>query len=302
MPEKAVATDHNRQSKPVTLRYRVEYLGFLTIRVLIRALPFKFASRISATLWRVIAPKIYRHDRALKHLRLAYPEKTETEREAIAISMWANLGRTMAESFVIDRIAKRRDMFEFVIPPPVKAMIDSGSPMIVTTLHLGNWEMLGVGAAMLGVELSGIYQRILNPLVDDAVIMTRSPFYRSGLFAKGHESVRNLMRLLRSGKSIAVVSDLRDHGGLKIPFFGHDANSSPFPAMMSVLYGAPIIATRCLRLAPDRFLFEMKHIDIQPGRDRDETIFNRTAAIHAQFEEWIRQNPDQWMWAHRRWD
>ena len=34
------------------------------------------------------------------------PEKTQAEREAIALGMWDNLGRVMAETFQLDRLLK----------------------------------------------------------------------------------------------------------------------------------------------------------------------------------------------------
>lgn len=291
-----------RKKRPSLFTYRLEYVGYLVMRFILRALPFRVASTLSSSLWRLLAPRLYRHPRALKHLRLAYPEKSEAECEAIAIGMWGNLGRTMAEAFVIDRLAKRDTVFEFAIPPDIEADLRAKKPMIITMPHLGNWELVAVVMTLFGHEFAAIYQRVLNPFVDRAVVRTRAPFYTAGLFPKGHDSVRNIMRLLKQGKAIGIVSDLRESRGLKIPFFNRDAKTSPFPAMLSVLYDAPIVATRCVRVAPDRFLIEMKYVTAPDGQTRDATIYNRTAAIHAIFEDWIRQYPEQWMWAHRRWD
>ena len=36
--------------------------------------------------------------------------------------------------------------------------------------------------------------------------------------------------------------------------------------------------------------------------DRDADVLNATANLHARFEEFVREAPEQWMWAHRRWD
>lgn len=255
-----------------------------------------------AWLWQKIAPHMHRHERVLKHLRLAYPEKTEAERAAIAHAMWGHLGRTMAESFVIDRIANSPRMISFKIQPAVQHFIDDHRPMILAGLHLGNWELAAVGGARLKLDLAGVYQRILNPLVDNAVRQTRAPYYPAGLYTKGHDTVKTLMRLIRQGKSIGIVSDLRDNRGLPVPFFGHPANSSPFPAMMSVIYDAPIVAVQCVRLDYNVFRIDLDLVVAPEGSNRDHTIANRTAALHAQFEQFIRRHPEQWMWAHRRWD
>ena len=53
-------------------------------------------------LWRLIAPRLRRHARALAHLELAYPEKSAAEREHIAREMWGHLGRTFAEFFHLE--------------------------------------------------------------------------------------------------------------------------------------------------------------------------------------------------------
>lgn len=288
--------------RKVTSKLRLEYAGYVLVRLLIRSIPFRVASDLSARLWQLIAPRLHRHERALKHLRLAYPDMPASECEAVILRMWGNLGRTMAESFVIDRIASSSSMIEVSIPDDVQRFIDEKRPLILTSLHLGNWELSAVAATMRGIELAGLYQRILNPLVDQAVTQSRAPFYKAGLLSKGHDTVKTFMRLIRDGTSVGIVSDVRDKRGIPVEFFGREAPTSPFPAMLSVLYNAPIIAAQCVRVAPDQFHVSVEHVSAPDGNSRDETIRNRTVALHAVFERWIRANPDQWMWAHRRWD
>src|SRR5579884_1699174 len=93
-------------------RYAVEYAGFRLIAAICATLPIELASGISGWLWRNIAPFFERHRRALAHLRLALPETSEPEREAIARAMWEQLGRTFAEFFHLHELAQS-DRIEF---------------------------------------------------------------------------------------------------------------------------------------------------------------------------------------------
>ncbi len=55
------------------------------------------------------------------------------------------------------------------------------------------------------------------------------------------------------------------------------------------------------RNAGVHFRIQVEEIDVQRTGDRDVDIEETTRRIHALFESWIREHPEQWMWAHRRW-
>ena len=90
------------------LRYRLEYLGFLAAQAAATALPLKAVSWSSGLCWRLLAPHLYRQERALRNLALAYPELSLQERKRIAASMWENLGRTFGEFRSISRRSSPR--------------------------------------------------------------------------------------------------------------------------------------------------------------------------------------------------
>jgi len=56
-----------------------------------------------------------------------------------------------------------------------------------------------------------------------------------------------------------------------------------------------------VRLPGVRFRIALTQIDVPSTDDRQADIAAATAALHACFEDFIRRNPEQWMWAHRRW-
>src|SRR6185437_8631324 len=93
-------------SKP--FRYRLEYIGFRALQAAARALPLETASAASGLLWRLIAPRLRRQERALANLKLAYPELSGEERKRIAAAMWENLGRTFGESFHLEEIVAQK--------------------------------------------------------------------------------------------------------------------------------------------------------------------------------------------------
>ncbi len=98
------------------IRFLLEYVLLRGVIALVRAFPLDTGRELSAKAWRLLAPYGRRHRRALDNLTIAFPEKTHAEREAIAMAMWANLGRVMAETMQLDRILKEPERIEIENP------------------------------------------------------------------------------------------------------------------------------------------------------------------------------------------
>jgi Kdo2-lipid IVA lauroyltransferase/acyltransferase len=59
---------------------------------------------------------------------------------------------------------------------------------------------------------------------------------------------------------------------------------------------------RVLRVGKSsRFKIAFKELKVPRTDNADEDVRVLTAAIHREFEAWIRANPEQWMWSNKRW-
>ncbi len=285
---------------PTEFRYRLEYAGFRLIQAAISTRPLEAASRESGKAWRLIAPRLHRQKRALDNLALAFPDMPLKERERIAADMWENLGRTFAEGFFLKQImAEGRVVFE---PMEQLREIARGGPCIVCGLHLGNWELVAYAGKLMGAPFTGVYQRLSNPYVDAATLKLREPIYEGGLLPRTTATARTLVKTARQGGYPAFLADLRDDRGALVPFFGVPARSTVFPALLARTTGLPLYAGAAFRRPDVRFVIKGERIPIPETNDREADAIVATAALHKQFEAFIREAPEQWMWAHRKWD
>jgi KDO2-lipid IV(A) lauroyltransferase len=268
------------------------------------------AGSISAAIWRLIAPYNRRHKRALANLERAFPDKSPQEREQIALRMWGNLGRVMVETMNIDRILKQPDRLHVTNGHVVGRYKEKMGPVLIVTMHMGNWE-LGMWPIMLaGVKPAGVYRLVKNPYVDRYLRAQRKDLYPGGLFGsrraagqdEGQKTARLIMDYVRQGGRLGFISDLYDAQGVEVPFFGYPAKSMPIAAMIARRVGARIWIGRCIRIG-NRACFDINVNELRIPRTNNqaEDIRSITAAIQRQFEGWIRENPDQFMWSNRRW-
>jgi KDO2-lipid IV(A) lauroyltransferase len=284
----------------LSVKTQAEYLGFRLVERALSALPVETASGLMAALWRGVAPYLKRHRRALAHLRLAYPETTEAERERIARDMWGHLGRTFAEFFHMDAIAAQGRIT--MRSAEELAVVQEGGPYVVCAMHLGNWELLAGVSARLARPLAGVYQPLTNRLVDAELLRLRAPLYPLGLFPRSAATLRKLMKIAKDGGSLGFMSDLREGKGVAVPFFGRPAHSNTAPALIARTYGLKLYAACVVRKPGVRFEVKVSPVEVPLTDDREADVAAATANVQAQFERFLREAPEQWMWAHRRWD
>jgi KDO2-lipid IV(A) lauroyltransferase len=283
-----------------TLRYRLEYAGFRLVEATTRALPLETASRASGLAWRLIAPRLYRQERVMRNLALAYPDMPDAQRKKLAADMWENLGRTFAESFRLETIAAEGRV-TFESEEQMDALAEGG-PCVVCGMHLGNWELVAYASKRIGAPFTGVYQRMSNPYVDAETLKMRAFLYQGGLLPKTPVTARSLLKAAKAGGYPAFLADLRDDRGAPVPFFGHPARSNVFPALLARTTGLPLYAGAAYRLPKVRFRIRVARVPIPETEDREADAIAGAAALQAQFEAFIRAAPEQWMWGHRKWD
>jgi KDO2-lipid IV(A) lauroyltransferase len=293
------------------LRYRLEYAGLRLLIALIRAMPLDLAVSVSARLWRLIAPWQRRHQRALDNLAIAFPDRSPSERKAIALGMWENLGRVMAETMQIDRLIQDRSRIEIVNKQVFERYKDKLGPAIGVSLHMGNWELAIWPLTVAGANPAAVYRTVKNPYVDSYLRNQRRDLYPGGLLGKGivdgsreegQRTARLIMDFVRNGGRLGLVCDLYDKQGLAVPFFGKPARSVVIPAMIARRVGARIWMARCIRVGTrSRFRIEIKELKVPRTANASDDVTWTTAEMQRQFEAWIREVPEQWMWSNRRW-
>lgn len=284
-----------------TLRHRIEATALIAAVFLFRLIPVDTASAAMGFLWQTFAPLNKRHKRALKHLKAAMPETTPRERIRIISGMWNNLGRVTAETFHISELAGQDKRIETRVDEVTRKVLAGEQSCIFVSLHSGNWELCVQPAMRSGVKMAGVYQALKNPITDQMLRDMRKDLYQLGLYSKGHQTARRLLSTVRQGGVVALMGDLRETRGIKVPFFDLPAYATPVPASLARTCGVPIILGRVVRKNGVHFMIEGQGLEVPVTEDRKADIEVATAEIHKVFEGWIREYPDQWMWIHRKW-
>jgi KDO2-lipid IV(A) lauroyltransferase len=242
--------------------------------------------------------------RARDNLRLAFPEKSEAERERIVGAMWDNLGRVAAEyAYLSDIRATGADpRITITGREYVEPLIGAGKGIIIVSGHLANWEVMPTGARDNGVDGGVIVRPTNNPHVNRWLGAMRSRNGMSEQIPKGRLGSLRVFSLLKEGKAVCLVVDQRASEGVPVPFFGHPALTTPQPAALALKLGAVLVPVSNERVGGSHF-----HIRVYPPiepvvtGDYDADVLALTAALTEFVEARVREHPEQWLWIHRRW-
>jgi KDO2-lipid IV(A) lauroyltransferase len=295
------------------LQFRLEYALLRVIVGIVRIVPLNVATRLSAWSWRRLAPIVNpkRHKRALDNLSIAFPEKSEAEREAIALAHWENLGRVMAETMRIDQVIADPSRLTIRNPKVFQRYSSKLGPIVGASLHMGNWELAIWPLTISGANPACVYRSVNNPYIDRYLRYQRRDLYPGGMFGRGkvegehgesQKTARIIMDFVRQGGRLGVVCDLYDGTGLPVPFFSKDARTVAIPAMIARRAGARIWMSRCMRVGKEsRFEIELKELRVPRTANHGDDVKWATAEMTRQFEDWVREMPEQWMWSNRRW-
>ena len=289
---------------------RIEYFAARLALAVLGLLPRKAAVSISIGILRMV-PLVLTNLRriGLRNLEIAFPEAGLSERHAILDGTFNNLGRVLGELSQFHKFTKEQlaDLIDFELDEDSKQLYErnktEGRGVLITTGHLGNWEMLVLGFAALYEPISYLARPLDNPKIDEMLNRLRTRFGNRPI--NKTNSAMLAIKILREGGILGVLSDVNAHPkeGVFVPFFGVPACTLSGAAMLAIRSNALIFPTFCVwDKTSKRYRFVHGPL-IEPSNtgDRKHDIVDTTAAYTREIEKIIREYPDQWMWIHRRW-
>jgi KDO2-lipid IV(A) lauroyltransferase len=288
---------------PLSASHRLEALAAGAAFALFRALPLGAASALGGFVARTIGPRLGIARRAEKNLRRAFPDWPEARVRAVARQAWDNLGRTAAEYAKLDRIdcyaAGGRVRVSGV--EHLDQLRDDGKAGIFFSGHLANWEVMPLAGAQRGLPISLVYRGANNPAVDDMILQARRAITDSNI-PKGASGARQLIGIVRSGGHVAILVDQKLNDGIAVPFFGRMAMTAPAIAQLALKFDIPLVPVSCVRRQGARFEVTFHPpLDVPRTGDRAADTLAIMTKVNTMIEGWIRANPGQWLWLHRRW-
>ncbi|HEY2846473.1 MAG TPA: lysophospholipid acyltransferase family protein [Pyrinomonadaceae bacterium] len=296
-------------AKKSTLQTRVEYLAARfalgAIGLLSRGAAVRVATWIILAV-PVILPKLKRT--GMRNLEIAFPEKSIAERAAILRGTFENLGRVLGDLSQFHKYDRDRlsELIEYDLDDTSRSLYElqkQGRGVLITTGHLGNWEMLVLGFAALYEPISYLARPLDNPLLDTMLNDKRTRFGNNPISKT--KSAMLAAKILRDGGILGILADVNAHPkeGVFVPFFGLSACTSSGAAMLAIRSDALIFPTFCVWLKEkQRYRFVHGPV-LKPANTGElkQNVIDTTAAYTAEIEKLIRQYPDQWMWIHKRW-
>ncbi len=290
---------------------RVEYwliaqVTFFILGVL-RLLPPRAAINFMDWASRKIGPLTGRHRVALTNLKRAFPEKTDAECETIALGMWGNMARLLAEYVFLEKIfdfdphSTKQGLIEVEGSEIFERLVNEKKPRIFFTAHTGNFELLPICAATFGLEVTALFRAPNNPYVAKKVLEARRTSM-GGLIPSKAGAVWSLASVLENNGNVGMLIDQFFQNGADVNFFGTPALTSPLLPRLTRQFDADIYPARCIRLPGGRYRLQLfDKIELPKTAKGKVDIDASCQMLNNIVESWIREYPDQWMWFHKRW-
>lgn len=278
--------------------YRVIY-GLLYA---ISLLPFRVLYLLSDLLSFVAYQWVgYRREVVEENLLVAFPEKSQLERDAIAKQFYHNFTDTLVESIkmisaseqLVDRMFQA-DMGVF------EQLYKTKKNIQIHAMHNFNWEVVNLGVSRtVKLPFLGVYQPIINPFFEKVFRKIRSRY--GTVLIPANDFKNNFLPHKESNYILALVAD-QNPGNLTkawwVNFFGKPAPFVMGPEKAARSRDTAVVFGNFFKLRRGVYTFEIEPVtdDIANMKEGELTL------QYIQYlENRIRERPDNYLWSHRRW-
>ena len=263
--------------------------------LILKMLPFNLSSYLCGSLMYIVGPMTSYNGRIKKHMQIAFPKKSITQINKLTKQHWFILGQTIGEMPHINRLIKKGHLETDGLDK-----LKTG-PAILVGAHMGNWEFL-LRVGDLAGRRAGYVFRPKNNRILNKIQIHRNKDANADFYRKGRLAAIGMASKLKSGEIIGLTGDQLLREGIMVPFFGIKTPTPQAAAVMALKWNVPIYMVRIERFKGIKFKMTVEDkLRIPSNLDKEKAIYQITKMISSRIEDWIKEQPEQWLWAHRRW-
>ncbi len=173
--------------------------------------------------------------------------------------------------------------------------------IIFITGHCGNWELMALTFGIKVDKTSVVARQQNNPYINMIVEKIRAKYGNKVIYKKG--ALKAILSDLKINKGVGILMDqaVLENEGCIIDFLGKPAWTTKMPALIARKTGAPVIPIFINRQADKHVINIYPELTLSTTTDKEKAIIEDTENFSRYIEDYIKKNPSEWLWIHRRW-
>ncbi len=280
--------------------YFFEYIIVYLILFIFKLLPLNISTKFASFLFSIFGKLSGANKTAINNCKYVFPEMKDEEIQSIVKQSWQNLGMTISEipklNYLFDKQKIKYNKIE-----NIENLIKNNNQGIFICIHQSNWEVVVPGLDRIGINLGAIYRHINNHFLDKLLLKIRTNSLvssKSFYTPKGKKSAKDITEAIKNSLSILVVIDQKDSSGEEVLFFNKKVKTQTGFLKLARKYNLPIIPIKNKRI--DNGNIELTFFEPFYHNDVNISDNQMMEKIHYKIEKWIKSEPSQWFWQHKR--
>ena len=287
---------------------RLQYLALRVASMFMHMWPVEANLRLAGALGDLIYLVDKKHrERALTNLRRSFPEMSENERRALAKRSLRQIPMLGIDVLFTTRLVRVETWTRFIemadFRETLGLLMEKNRGLIMLTGHYGNFEILGYALATLGFPTASVARPLDNPYISKWLFGVRERMGQRIIAKSG--ATAEVVEVLDQNGTVGFVADQNAGSkGLFVDFFGRKASTYKSIGLVAMQYDVPVVIGYARRAAAAQFRFEVGTQDIiypEDWKGQDDPLRYITQRYTAAIEAFVRADPGQYWWVHRRW-
>ena len=286
-------------------KYFFQFISIISLFCIFKIIGLKNASRLGGLIGKYIGP-FFRSEKIIKrNLEIGLGKIEEKKQKMIIDDMWSNIGQTFAEYVFLKHFRFNNDKQNYVKingSEYLQQIKNSNESVIFYSGHFANFELMAMELDKAGIKCAAIYRPLNNIFLNPIMEYIRMKFICPNQIPKGRFGMKEVVRKIKNGYSIALMVDQRVSEAPRFPFFNVLAHTTTIPAQLILKYKCKLVPIFIERKKNTNFeitISEPYVFDLTGNSETDTK--NITIKINQDIEKMILKKPSQWIWSHNRW-